>query len=150
MRRVLGACLPALVAAMPAEAYADEIRERQLEQDVRELRRELQAQSRRIDQLERDLAQSAQRPFTTWAEKNPPPAPEASPWLMAENWDEVRPGMSADEVTKILGPPSSERSAEAGVTLLLYAVEIQDGVFLAGRVELQAGKVSAVQKPALR
>jgi hypothetical protein len=58
--------------------------------------------------------------------------------------------MTEADVSKILGPATAERAGDGATTLLLYALEVQEGVFLAGRVEFQVGKVSAVQKPALR
>ena len=137
-----------LLCASPC-ASGDDIRERQLELDVEQLRRELQAQSRRIDQLERG-SRSADLSAATSTQKAPPAPPKVPAWLVTANWDRVRPGMSGDEVTKILGPATSERAGETGGTLFLYGLEIQEGVFLAGRVEFQDGKVSAVKKPALR
>lgn len=150
IRRAFGVLFLVLLIGAPHGAAADDIRERQLEIDVEQLRREVQAQARRIDQLERGTARSTERSVAESA-RNAPPAPvKAPPWLVAANWDRVRPGMSEAEVTKILGPATSQRAGDGTTTLLLYALEVQEGVFLAGRVEIQAGKVSAVQKPALR
>lgn len=150
IRWAFGVLFLILLIGAPHGAPADDIRERQLEIDVEQLRREVQAQARRIDQLERGTARSTERSVAESA-RNVPPAPvKAPPWLVAANWDRVRPGMSEGEVAKILGPATSQRSGDGTTTLLLYALEIQEGVFLAGRVEIQAGKVSAVQKPALR
>ena len=151
IRRAFGILFLVLLIGAPHRAPADDIRERQLEIDVEQLRREVQAQARRIDQLERGTARSTERSVAESARNAPPPAPvKAPPWLVAANWDRVSPGTSEAEVTKILGPATSERAGDGTTTLLLYALEIQEGVFLAGRVEIQAGKVSAVHKPALR
>jgi hypothetical protein len=150
MRQSYAWLLLGLLNGLPALAQADDVRERQLELDVEQLRRELQAQSRRIDQLERGSMRSTERSVSAAAKNAPLPPPKVAPWLVSANWERVRPGMTPEDVTKILGPATSERAAEGGTTLLLYAVEIQEGVFLAGRVEIQAGKVSALQKPALR
>jgi hypothetical protein len=134
--------------SLAAAGQADELREQQLEQQLRELRQRVEAQSRRIDQLENSLrlsglARVVQSP-------TPPPATPSSPWLVASNWERVRPGMRADEATAILGEPTSERPGDGGTTMLLYALEIQEGVFLAGRVEVRDDQVIAVQKPELR
>jgi len=150
MRPICAWLLLGLLAGTPALGLADDVRERQLELDVEQLRRELQAQARRIDQLERGSMRSTERSVAASAQNAPLPPPKVAPWLITANWDRVRPGMSTDEVTRVLGPATSERAGDASSTLLLYALEIQEGVFLAGRVEFQAGKVSAVQKPALR
>lgn len=150
MRQSYAWLLIGLLNGLPAPLRADDVRERQLELDVEQLRRELQSQSRRIDQLERGSMRSTERSVSSTAQNAPLPPPKVAPWLMSANWERVRTGMTPEEVAKILGPATSERAGDGGVTLLLYALEIQEGVFLAGRVEIQAGKVSAVQKPALR
>jgi hypothetical protein len=150
MRQAFGTLLLAALIGVPQRAPADDIRERQLEIDIEQLRREVQAQARRIDQLERGTARSTERSVADSARNAPPPPVKAPPWLVSANWDRVRPGMSEAEVAKILGPATSQRAGDSATTLLLYALEIQEGVFLAGRVEFQAGRVSAVQKPALR
>lgn len=150
MRPTFGTLLLVLLIGAPYRAPADDIRERQLEIDIEQLRREVQAQARRIDQLERGTARSTERSVAESARNVAPPPVKAPPWLVSANWDRVRPGMNEAEVAKILGPATSERSGDGATTLLLYALEIQEGVFLAGRVEIQAGRVSAVQKPALR
>jgi hypothetical protein len=150
MRQAFVVSLVALLTGAPVGAYADDVNERQLELEIQELRRQLQAQSRRLDQLERSSSRSIGRAVSPWAETIPPAPPEASPWLVAANWDRIRVGMSAAEVTRILGAPSSERAGDGGAHVLLYALEIQEGVFLAGRVEMQDDNVTAVQKPALR
>ena len=149
MRCAFGTLFVVLLMGAPQQAPADDIRERQLELDVEQLRRELQAQARRIDQLERG-SRSADLSASTSSQKVLPPPPKVPPWLVGANWDRVRPGMSGEEVTKILGAATAERAGDASKILHLYALEIQEGVFLAGRVEFQDGKVSAVQKPALR
>jgi hypothetical protein len=131
-----------------AAIRADDIHERQLDQQVQELRQRIDAQARRIDQLESLMRMSAPS-APSWTGKVSSP-PEAAPWLTASNWDLIRPGMTEDQVTGILGEPNNQRAGEAGATTLLYALEVQEGVFLAGRVELRDGKVSTVQKPELR
>ena len=140
--------LGALALSLAAGVQADELREQRLEQQVQELRRQVDVQSRRIDQLERSVRPGA--PTGQLDVGKAPPPPDASPWLVASNWDRVRPGMSAEQVTGMLGAPNSERPGAAGATTLLYALEVQEGVFLAGRVELRDGKVTTVQKPELR
>ena len=147
-RKSSATLLCALTLSLAAGVRADELREQRLEQQLQELRRQVDVQSRRIDQLERAVSSSG---ATGYLETAMPPAPAAaSPWLTASNWERVQPGMNAEQVTGILGEPSSERPGEAGTTMLLYALEVQEGVFLAGRVELRDGKVTAVQRPELR
>ena len=147
-RSPLATGLCALALSLASGVHADEIREQRLEQQLQELRRQVDVQSRRIDQLDRSV-RSGGASGQVDIGKVPPP-PEASPWLVASNWERIRPGMMAEQVTAILGAPNSERPGATGTTTLLYALEVQEGVFLAGRVELRDGKVTAVHKPELR
>jgi len=134
--------------SLHTSVVADEIHEQQLDQQVQELRRQVDAQARRIDQLERSMrANDTHTP--TGTEVAPPPS-DTRPWLVGSNWDRIHVGMTSEQVTAILGAPNSERPGDDGTTALLYALEVQEGVFLAGRVEMRDGKVTAVQKPALR
>ena len=149
-RRTFALLSLGILAGAPVTGHADEVRERQLELDVEQLRRDLQAQARRIDQLERSSVRSTERSISASAQNAPLAPPKVPPWLVSANWERIHPGMVSAEVTKILGPATAERAGEGQTTYLLYALEIQEGVFLAGRVELQSGKVNAVQKPALR
>jgi hypothetical protein len=148
LRSPLATALCALALSRASGVHADELREQRLEQQLQELRRQVDVQSRRIDQLERSVRSGGASGQIDIGRVSPPP--EGSPWLVASNWERIRPGMSAEQVTGILGAPNSERPGDAGTATLLYALEVQEGVFLAGRVELQDGKVSAVQKPELR
>ena len=140
--------LGALALSLAAGVQADELREQRLDQQLQELRRQVDIQSRRIDQLERSVRSGA--PTGQVDVGKVPAPPDAAPWLVSSNWERVRPGMSAEQVAGILGAPNSERPGAAGVTTLLYALEVQEGVFVAGRVELRDGKVTTVQKPELR
>lgn len=129
-------------------APADELRERQLELDLAQLRRELLAQTRRIDELER-LVRLDLPPRTSARGAK---APEAVPgWLVAGNWNRVKPSMTELEVIAILGTPSSVRAGrDASTRTLLYALEIGTGAFLAGSVEIGPNGVTVIGKPALR
>jgi hypothetical protein len=130
-----------------APVCADELRERQLELDITQLRRELQAQARRIDELERLVrldapSRSSSRGIA--AAESPPG------WLLAANWNRIKPSMTELEVIAILGKPSSVRAGNGSTRTLLYALEIGTGAFLAGSVEVGPNGVTAVSKPALR
>ena len=83
----------------------------------------VQAQARRIDQLERGTARSTERSVADIGSQCAAAPVKAPPWLVAANWDRLRPGMSEDEVAKILGPSTSERAGDGATKLLLYAVE---------------------------
>jgi predicted RNase H-like nuclease (RuvC/YqgF family) len=129
-------------------ATADDLRVRQLESDVARLQRELAAQARRIDQLERDL-RNAGEPGT----RSGAPLASATPkrWLVAANWELVKPQMKESEVLALLGPPTSVRVEDDGSTrVLLYALELDAFAVLAGNVRLDARGVRQINKPGLR
>src|SRR5688572_17644339 len=102
-------------------AAADDFKVIKLEQDVRNLERQVQGLTREIADLRSRLVRSGeQRPLGRLSGHR---EPVSFDWLSAVNWDRVRPGMSELEVIGILGPPTSMRPAEDG-RVLLYAMEI--------------------------
>jgi hypothetical protein len=143
----------ALVVALAfpgaAPAQADDLRVRQLENEVSRLQRELDAQSRRIDELERDARQGAvvpRVPLTT-----PERADRSPAWLVSTNWDRVRTGMKELEVIALLGRPTSVRTNDDGkLRSLLYAMELGPNAVLAGSVRIGDAGVEEVKKPVLR
>jgi hypothetical protein len=140
--------LLALMLCMPiAAAAADDFKVTLLEQAVRDLQRQVEAQARQIDELRRQSAASGERPG--------PAAPAAASstgsglWLDASRWQSLQPGMSELQVISALGPPTSMRGAN-GERVLMYAMEIGSSGFLSGSVTLRDRAVVAVQKPALK
>jgi hypothetical protein len=135
----------------PARAQ-DELRVRQLENEVSRLQRELDAQSRRIDDLERNIRGAAASSIS--------PAPpdvvrrdtESSPaWLLTTNWDRIRPGMKDVDVIALLGRPTTVRPDPDGKGhSLMYALELGPNAVLAGSVRLDESGVAQVTKPTLR
>ncbi len=103
---IAGIVLFAAVATFLATgAHAqDELRVRQLENEVLRLQRELDDQSRRIEELERSL-RTAGTPRTVIP--SPTRTADSSPaWLVTSNWDRLRPGMKDLEVIAVLGRPN--------------------------------------------
>lgn len=139
--------LSALMVA--SVACADDLRVRQLEADVARLQRELQAQARRIDELERDLRNEGGRSGTRSGALPADAAPRR--WLVAANWELIKPQMKESEVLALLGPPTSVRDEDDGSTrVLLYALELDAFAVLAGNVRLDARGVRQINKPGLR
>lgn len=137
-----------LLLLITCTASADEVRERQLEIDVAQLRRQLLEQSRRIDELERAVRLGQPPRSARPAAKTPEAAPA---WLIAANWNRIKTSMTELEVIAILGAPSSLREGRDGSTrTLLYALEIGTGAFLAGSVQIGPRGVESVAKPELR
>lgn len=137
-----------LLAAAPiAGRAADDLKVSQLEQDVRDLQRQVQALSRQLD-LQRTQPPSAEggplrsAPPTVTVGNTPP-------WVDAAKWQKLRPGMTEFDVVTILGPPTSMR-AEANQRTLLYALEIGSSGFLGGSVILRDRVVASIAKPVLQ
>src|SRR5690349_3147884 len=94
-----------LLAAPPPVHAEDELRVRQLENEVMRLQREIDAQNQRIERLESGsrLSGSSPPPVTVT-----PRAADSSPgWLVSTNWDKLRTGMKELDVIALLGRPTS-------------------------------------------
>jgi hypothetical protein len=140
----------ALVASQSALSQ-DALRVRQLESDVMRLERDLEAQSRRIDELERSVRNAGTKVPSVAPDAGRRSAEGSPAWLLATNWDRVRPGMKDIEVIALLGRPTSVRTESDGKThALLYALELGPTAVLAGNVELNESGVAQVNKPTLR
>lgn len=137
-------------AATPAWSQ-DELRVRQLENEVSRLQRELDAQSRRIEELER----TTRAPGATIPSSSPATvrrSAESSPaWLVSSSWDRIKPGMKELDVIALLGRPTSVRPEDDGKThALLYALELGSNAILAGSVRMNDSGVTEINKPKLR
>jgi hypothetical protein len=156
LARVLTGLLMGAVLVLGAAGTVraqDELRVRQLENEVSRLQRELDAQSRRIDELERNLRGTATRTISPAppdvvrrdAEGNSPA------WLLTTNWDRVKPGMKDIDVIGLLGRPTTVRPDPDGKGhSLMYALELGPNAVLAGNVRLDESGVAQVTKPTLR
>jgi hypothetical protein len=134
-----------LFATLPAFA-ADDPRLSFLEQEVRNLNRQVQVLSRQMDALRaqpRRMAPEARVPEAAG------PVDELPQWVNAAKWRQLRTGMSELEVIGALGPPTSMRE-DGGGRVLLYALEIGASGFLGGSVTLRDRVVAAVRPPSLQ
>ena len=151
MRFVWAMAAIAAPAVSSAENAADALKIAVLEQDVRELKLQLQAQHRRIDSLEAQL--SASRPALAPPAERPPAktSDDQRPWLQIDNWDRVQLGASELELIQLLGPPTTLRKDATGDRqTLMYALEIGTGNFLTGSVIVENRRVVQVNKPTLQ
>ncbi len=140
--------LTALLLCVPmAATAADDFKISQLETDVRDLQRQVQAQSQQINELRSQLARPVGQPRTPSA--SPAAATSSGTWLDASKWQRVHSGMSELEVISVLGPPTSMRNRDSE-RVLFYAMEIGASGFLSGSVTLRDRLVLEVQLPALR
>jgi hypothetical protein len=153
MRISLGVLLIAVAAttlAAPLPAFAqDELRVRQLENEVSRLQREIDAQNQRIERLESGARTSGASPPATVIT---PRAADSSPaWLVSGNWDKVHTGMKELDVIALLGRPTSVHTNDDTKThTMFYAMELGPNTFLTGNVRFSAAGVAEITKPALR
>jgi len=124
---------------------ADDQRVSFLEQEVRNLQRQMQSLTWQVDQLRTPTSPPATLPPAVRA-----PVSGALPrWVDASKWRQLRRGMSELDVIASLGPPTSMRDEEGGRTLL-YAMEIGDNGFLGGSVKMRDRAVVEVHQPVLQ
>ena len=135
--------LATLLLLAPYAVSADDLRINSMEQDIRDLKRQVQALTRQIEELRRLPANPGARSSPTSV------APPSTAWVDLSKWSQVRPGMSELEVLSALGPPTTMRDAN-GAKVLRYALEISSGGFLAGSVTLRDRVVVEVKKPELQ
>lgn len=148
MRYLLLALLLLLGQRAPA-AEDDTYRLMKVEQDVRNLERQVQTQARQLDELRQQQSRAGDRSSSAVRSPSASAASSSTAWLEAARWDRVRTGMSELEVINVLGPPTSMRK-EGDARVLLYAMEIGSAGFLGGSVEFRDSAVSAVSKPTLK
>jgi hypothetical protein len=168
LERVLRFTVAACFLVTASATAADDLKISQLEQEVRELQRLVQQQSRRIDALENSVRQ---------ARVNVVPLPERTPasaqaatqskagqssagqsgsiqpnvWLDAANWDRLKIGMTEADVMRLLGAPTTTRSIPPGdVQTLFYAMELEAGGYLSGRVVTREQRVLEIHRPTLK
>jgi hypothetical protein len=148
-RAIAAVALTACIATADAQ---DATRIEQMRQDILELQRAVRDQSRRIDALERQLANASVAPPRTGPSSGVPASPAGSDkWLAPANWDRVGVGMTEQQVLDVLGYPTSVRAEPAGTgKTLFYTMQVGATGFLSGRVVLSDQRVSEVQKPVLR
>jgi hypothetical protein len=137
-----------LILPLTASA-ADEGRLSFLEQEVRNLQRQVQSLSRELDEVRTRPVRLAAKSYATGAAPAGASAAELPRWVDASRWQRIRPGMNEIDVIGSLGAPTSMRE-EGGARVLLYAMEIGASGFLGGSVTLRERTVVEVNKPTLQ
>lgn len=153
--RVLVAAIPFVLSmALCAEvAGANETaRISRLESEIRLLRTRIDEQQRRIVRLEEQLKRQASEPVVATIparreDRIPAPSPDQLPWHSAESWTRVSKGMTEEEVTDILGQPTSIESFGRYKTLFYRGTVPGSGAVM-GHVNLLEDRVLAVSQPA--
>jgi hypothetical protein len=142
----------ALAVLAPTPAVADDAaRISRLETEIQQLRTLVNEQARRIQRLEDDLkrrnAAADPQPRIGEVKTDAPASTSRQPWHGPAAWNRVAAGMSAEEVTTILGTPTSAESIGALKTLF-YRGSAPGGPPVSGHVNFKDGRVVAVSKPA--
>lgn len=137
---------PLLVAAQDGANVA------RLEQEVRQLQREMLNLSQQLSELRAraDRPPAPAFPSTAVSPSNAAGAGGAlARWINASLWQSLRQGMSELQILEILGPPTSMRD-QGGERVLLYALEIGNAGFLAGSVTLRDRVAATIETPRLK
>jgi hypothetical protein len=129
---------------------ADDARFSYLEQEIRNLQRQVQVLTRQLDEIRnRPERPEVQRSRAALPKPRAVPADDLPRWVDASIWRNLRPGMNELEVIGALGPPTSMRD-ESEARVLFYAMEIGASGFLGGSVKLRERAVVEIVQPALQ
>lgn len=131
-----------------AASAADDLRFSYLEQEMRNLQRQVQVLTRELDDLRTRTDRQQQKPSAPGVAPAAAGTASLPGWVDAALWRRLRPGMSELEVIGSLGRPTSMRE-ESGARVLFYAMEIGSG-FLGGSVKLRERVVVEVRQPTLQ
>lgn len=142
------------LVALPAAIADDAARISRLETEIQQLRTRLDEQARRIQRLEDELnrrsgasePQPRPRPRVGEMRTDAPHSAARQPWHAAPSWEGVATGMSEEEVTRILGEPTSSESSGALKTLFYRGIA-PGGSPVSGHVNFRDGRVVAIRRP---
>lgn len=137
--------LPLALIAADARASIDP-RILYLEQEVRDLKRQVLSLTQRLDQA---TTRPPRGPLSAASSPIAPRPTVETKWVDAKKWKSLCTGMSELEVIELLGRPNATRE-ESGERVALYALEIGDSGFLGGSVRFRDGKVTAIREPYLQ
>jgi len=148
MRYPLPALLGVLLSFSAVAADDDTYRLMKVEQDVRNLERQVQTLTRELDAVQQQQSRAGDH-IPSARSSSAPAGASSTAWLEATRWERIRTGMSELEVIGVLGAPTSMRQ-DGDTRVLLYAMEIGASGFLGGSVEFRDRAVTAVNKPVLK
>ncbi|HEY1753966.1 MAG TPA: outer membrane protein assembly factor BamE [Bryobacteraceae bacterium] len=136
-------CSVWLAVPLAAMAQAHDPRVDALTTEVSQLKRTVADQEQRIAQLE-TAVKTLQAIANPLPERIPNPTPA---WHSASNWNLIKPGMSAEQVIQILGPPTLDNTVTDTRTLS-YQPSPNSATTLKGTVTLMDDRVIAMVPPA--
>src|SRR5262245_18752685 len=130
MRYPLPALLVMLLSFNAVAAEDDTYQLMKVEQDMRNLERQVQTLTREVDDLRQQQSRAGDR-LPSARSSSAPAGVSSTAWLEATRWERIRSGMSEIEVIGVLGPSTSMRQ-DGDTRVLLYAMEIGASGFLGG------------------
>jgi hypothetical protein len=130
----------------------DPARISRLESEIRLLRTRIDEQQRRIVRLEEELKRRKGKPVVGTVpgrreEKLPAVATDRLPWHAPESWARISKGMTEEQVTDVLGQPTSVEAFGRYKTLFYRGTTAGSGS-VTGHVNLLDDRVLAVSQPA--
>lgn len=138
-------CFFLILILAPWTLQADDSgRIRQLEEDVRILKRAVIDQGEKIDALDRRLHSGAPASNTN-TRSTATTGAMIGGWHSSANWVLVKDGMSQNQVISLLGQPTSIENAGPFRTLF-YRGEV-NGSFISGNVKLTDDRVWKINQP---
>ncbi len=116
------------------------------------LKRVIAEQDRRISQLEKavEALKSAPAPDKGQTAASSEPAKSKAPkplWQNPAAWEKVQEGMSEEQVTAILGKPTSIENEASYRTLIYETKKAMGAGSLSGKVKLLDGRVWLIESP---
>jgi Trimerisation motif len=154
--RALGVAVIPVVLSMALYAEIagadDAARISRLESEIRLLRTRVDEQQRRIARLEEELKRQAKEPVVVTIpgrreDRIPAASPDQLPWHSPDSWTHVSKGMSEEQVTDVLGQPTSVETFGRYKTLF-YRGTVAGSGSVSGHVNLLDDCVLAVSPPA--
>ena len=129
----------------------DSARISRLESEIRQLRTRVDEQQRRISRLEEELKRQANEPVVATIpgkrqERIPAASPDKLLWHSPASWTGVSKGMSEEQVTEVLGQPTSLETFGRYKTLFYRGMVPGSGP-ISGHVNLLDDRVLAVSLP---
>jgi hypothetical protein len=130
----------------------DAARISRLESEIRLLRTRVDEQQRRIVRLEEQLKRQASEPVAATIpakreDRMPAVSPDRLLWHSPESWTRISKGMSEEQVTDVLGQPTSVETFGRYKTLF-YRGTVPGPGAVSGHINLLDDRVLAVTEPA--
>lgn len=141
MQKVFTMGIFLLMLIQPA-VFAADATTQQLSKTVADLKRLLEEQGDRIDELERRLSTSA--PISKSVQDKG--TQQEGTWRSGSAWDRLKSGMSESQVVSVLGQPTSSETLGSFRTLY-YRGEVEGSGFVSGNVKFSDDRMFLANIP---